>query len=85
MWEKGGVLRGNPGMDSSIMIVALPMISCLMAYRSVTRMWMVCINSKVGSLDYVEDFEGKKTWLARLVVCQNMPPQCAEQTVPFRM
>eukprot|EP00439_Symbiodinium_sp_Y106_P080426 s855_g19.t1 len=72
MWTKGGVLRGNPGMDSSIMIIALPMISCMMAYRSVTRMWMICINSKVGSLGYVEDFEGNKTWLARLVVCQNM-------------
>ncbi|OLP89170.1 hypothetical protein AK812_SmicGene29410 [Symbiodinium microadriaticum] len=72
MWTKGGVLRGNPGMDGSIMIIALPMISCMMAYRSVTRMWMICVNSKVGSLGYVEDFEGNKTWLARLVVCQNM-------------
>ena len=75
MWTKGGVLRGNPGMDGSIMIIASPMISCMMAYRSVTRMWMICVNSKVGSLGYVEDFEGNKTWLARLVVCQNMHPE----------
>ncbi|CAE7754490.1 unnamed protein product [Symbiodinium pilosum] len=54
------------------MVVALPMISCMMAYRSVTRMWMICANSKVGSLGYVEDFNCEKTWLARLVVCQNM-------------
>lgn len=26
----------------------------------------------VGSLGYVEDFSGNKTWVARLVVCQNM-------------
>ena len=71
-WQEGGLLRGNPGMDSSIMILALPMISCMMAYRSVTRMWMICVNSKVGSLGYVEDFNGQRTWLARLVVCQNM-------------
>ncbi|CAK9021339.1 Uncharacterized protein SCF082_LOCUS15301 [Durusdinium trenchii] len=54
------------------MIIALPMIACMMSYRSVTRMWMICANSKVGSLGYVEDFQGNRTWVARLVVCQNM-------------
>lgn len=29
----------------SIMIIALPMIACMMSYRSVTRMWMICANS----------------------------------------
>mmetsp|Transcript_88374 Transcript_88374/g.197732 ORF Transcript_88374/g.197732 Transcript_88374/m.197732 type:complete len:250 (+) Transcript_88374:2-751(+) len=43
-----------------------------MAYRSVSRMWMICANSKVGSLGYVEDFNGNRDWLARLVLCQNM-------------
>ena len=56
-----------------------------MAYRSVTRMWMICANSKVGSLGYVEDFHREKTWLARLVVCQNMHPEREEQRVVFSM
>ncbi|CAK9115442.1 unnamed protein product [Durusdinium trenchii] len=72
MLRKGGLLKQNPGIDSSIMIIALPMIACMMSYRSVTRMWMICANSKVGSLGYVEDFQGNRTWVARLVVCQNM-------------
>eukprot|EP00435_Cladocopium_sp_Y103_P060237 s350_g22.t1 len=70
--SRGGLLLMNPGIDSSIMIIALPMIACMMSYRSVTRMWMICCNSTVGSLGFVEDFTGKKTWVARLVVCQNM-------------
>lgn len=70
--SRGGLLLMNPGIDSSIMIIALPMIACMMSYRSVTRMWMICCNSTVGSLGFVEDFSGKKTWVARLVVCQNM-------------
>eukprot|EP00913_Durusdinium_trenchii_P033847 g31684.t1 len=62
MLRKGGLLKQNPGIDSSIMIIALPMIACMMSYRSVTRMWMICANSKVGSLGYVEDFQGNRTW-----------------------
>lgn len=31
--------------EGSIMIIALPMIACMMSYRSVTRMWMICCNS----------------------------------------
>lgn len=71
MLIRGGLMRQNPGMDSSIMIIALPMIACMMSFRSVTRMWMICSNSTVGSLATVEDFQGRATWLARLVVCQN--------------
>ena len=71
MLIRGGLMRQNPGMDSSIMIIALPMIACMMSFRSVTRMWMICANSTVGSLATVEDFKGRATWLARLVVCQN--------------
>lgn len=67
----GGGLNGNPGVDSTLMIIALPMIACMMAYRSVSRMWMICANSKVGSLWGVEDFQGRRTWLARLAVCQS--------------
>jgi hypothetical protein len=42
----GSNSQPNPiQFEGSIMIIALPMIACMMSYRSVTRMWMICCNS----------------------------------------
>jgi len=69
---KRGGINGHPGHDSAILIIALPLIYSLMSFKSVMRMWMICLNDKEGGLDNVVDFNNEHSWMARLVMCQLM-------------
>lgn len=67
---KGGGMEANDGHDSAILIIALPLVYCTLAAKSVTRMLMVCGNIKSPDLEHIVDFDGHETWEARLVMAQ---------------
>lgn len=70
VYKRGGGVVENAGHDSAILIIALPLIYCIMAHESVVRMWMVVSNTKSDDLVQIVDFNGKATWEARLVMAQ---------------